>query len=78
MTDKPLTAADLTAALQVLAALVDTIRAAGPAGTLSGHLYAALMDKLTLDQYDALIRLAVRSGLVELDNHMLRYIGPTT
>jgi hypothetical protein len=43
----------------------------------SGHLYARLMGHLSLDQYEQVVALLVRTKLVEKDaSHMLRWVGP--
>lgn len=79
MTDHHLTAADLTAALHMLAAVAEAIRDSttfGQPGVPSGHLYAQLCDTLTLAQYDALIRTLVRSGVIVERDHYLTYVGP--
>jgi hypothetical protein len=50
---------------QVLAALVETIKAAGPSGAPGGVMYAALMTQgCTLEQFEALMGCLVRSGVV--------------
>jgi hypothetical protein len=41
----------------------------------SGHLYAQLMGKMTLDQYNDMIATLKNAGLVSLKNDLLTYIG---
>jgi len=41
----------------------------------SGHLYAAVMSKMTLDQYHACIAVLVRGNLVREQYHVLTWIG---
>lgn len=47
----------------------------GIGGIPSGHVYAVLSQKLSLDSYLSLIRLLKAMGLVAESNHVLRYIG---
>lgn len=43
----------------------------------SGHLYARLMGKLSLESYEAIIRQLVKADLVKRSNaHLLTWIGP--
>jgi uncharacterized protein YutE (UPF0331/DUF86 family) len=65
----------LEAAIQALKALAEIIRHAGEVP--SGHLYARLMHKITLEDYDRLIATLKRAGLVtETPGHLLRWTGP--
>ena len=41
----------------------------------SGHLYAQLMGKMSLDQYNDLIATLQNAGLVSLKNDLLTYTG---
>lgn len=41
----------------------------------SGHLYAQLMGKISLDQYQNMIATLQKAGLVSLKNDLLTYIG---
>ena len=41
----------------------------------SGHLYAQLMGKMSLDQYQNMIETLKKAGLVSLKNDLLTYIG---
>lgn len=43
----------------------------------SGHLYASLMSQINLDEYNSLIAVLQRAGLVELKpSHLLMWKGP--
>ena len=55
--------------IDALAALYEIIKISG--GIPSGHLYARLMDKMTLDQYNQLIGYLKQHGLVNESNHFL-------
>ncbi len=62
------------AALECIKALADAIKSLG--SVPSGHLYAGLMGKLSLDQYNQMIGILTRSGLVELTpSHVLNWKG---
>jgi len=41
----------------------------------SGHLYAQLMGKMSLDQYQDMIATLQKAGLVSLKNDLLTYTG---
>lgn len=41
----------------------------------SGHLYAQLMGKMSLDQYNDMITTLQKAGLVRLKNDLLTYTG---
>ena len=62
------------AALQVVVAVAEAIRELK--SIPSGHLYARLMDKLSLDQYNSIIGLLKRQGLVSESNYLLTWIEP--
>lgn len=50
---------------QILGAVVETVREAGPTGAPGGHIYAALMHVgVTLDQYERIMAELVRAELV--------------
>src|SRR4051812_14824227 len=70
----PATQTEVRAALRIVLAVTETIREAGevPEGTL----YAGLMDRLDLAGFEKMIALVVRTGLVEKQGHLLRWIGP--
>jgi uncharacterized protein YutE (UPF0331/DUF86 family) len=65
----------LEAAIQALKALAEIIRHAGEVP--SGELYARLMGRVTLEDYNRLIETLKRAGLVtETPGHLLRWTGP--
>ena len=70
----------IDAQLQIVRIVADTIRDLTAQSTLggvpSGHLYAALMPTYTLMQYQSVIDLLKRAGLVEERNYLLSWIGP--
>ncbi len=62
------------AALECIKALADAIKSLG--SVPSGTLYAGLMGKLSLDQYNAMIGILTKSGLVHLStSHVLTWKG---
>jgi hypothetical protein len=66
---------DVKAALGILTAVADAIRELGEVP--SGHLYANLMSKLTLEQYEQIIGVLKSTGLVSESNaHLLTWLGP--
>lgn len=75
MKNTTITQAQTREGLRLILAVSETIREAGEIP--SGHLYAMLLDRLTLNAYDAMIAILIRGKLVEQDrSHMLRWIGP--
>lgn len=58
---------------QIVLAVEEAIRDAGEIP--SGHLYAALMGHMTLDQYNTIISVLKKAGKIEEKFNMLKYIG---
>jgi len=61
-------------ALLVCGAVLEAIKEAGPQGLPSGHLYAALCGKLSLENYQAIIEILTRLGKIRNSNHLLTAI----
>ena len=64
---------DVTAALGILKVVADAIRELGEVP--SGHLYAHLMSKLSLEQYEQVIGILKQAGLITESNHLLTWVG---
>lgn len=65
----------LKAVLQMGMAIGDAIRDLGEVP--SGHLYAQLMGKLSLANYEAILRGLARQGLIRVDgSHLITWTGP--
>jgi len=64
----------IKATIAVLDILYSSIQEAGTQGVPSGHLYAMLMGKLSLNQYEQLISVLVKSGKVTNQHHLLRCV----
>ena len=63
------------AALSVILAVGDAIRELKEVP--SGHLYAQLMAKMSLDQYNAIIDILIEAKMVKRSrSHLLTWIGP--
>jgi hypothetical protein len=63
------------AAAGALLALAECIRNLG--SVPSGHLYARLMDYMSLETYQKLIEILVQAGMVrQHPSHLLEWIGP--
>lgn len=67
-------AKDTNAALAVILAIAEAIRALGEVP--GGELYARLCDKMTISQYETIIGTLKNAGLVSESAHMLTWIGP--
>lgn len=69
------TASERRAGLAILMAVAETIREAG--STPAGTLYAALVGRVTLQGFEAMIQILVNGRLVRRDaSHLLTWIGP--
>lgn len=67
--------ADLAVRALMLASVVgDAIQVVGEIP--AGHLYAMLMDRMNIQQFDAIIGVLKRARLVSEAAHMLTWIGP--
>lgn len=60
------------AAWVLVGAIRDAIREAGEEGIPSGHLYAMIMDKVSLESYNSVIDLLKRTGMISECNHLLK------
>jgi hypothetical protein len=65
---------ELKAGVAMIAAVAEAIREVGQIP--SGHLYARLQGKVTLDGYNKLIGILKNAKLIEENNHLLTWIGP--
>lgn len=72
---QPVTERQASAAVAILAAVAEAIRALG--SVPSSHLYAQVMGTMTLEQYQRVIDTLVGSGLVRRDaSHLLTWVEP--
>lgn len=62
----------VAAAIQATAAIGEAICGFGERGIPSGELYAHICDKMSLEDYQAVIGLLKRTGLVTESNHVLK------
>jgi len=62
------------AALGIVMALAETIRDLGEVP--NGHLYAMVMDKLSLEDYNSAIKTLKGTKLVQENGHLLKWVGP--
>lgn len=62
------------AVFDVMLAITEVIRAEGEVP--SGVLYARLMDKMSLETYNAILSKIKGSGLVVEKNYLLTWVGP--
>lgn len=69
------TKAQVKAALGMVTAMGDAIQALGEVP--NGHLYARVMDKMSLKDYDFVIGLLKDSGVVTETSNLLKWVGPT-
>lgn len=57
---------------EICKAIYEAIKEAGEAGIPSGHLYAAMMAHLNLDQYNKLIEILKETKLIKEENFLLK------
>lgn len=69
------TSAQLQSAFMLTAAVAEAVREAGEIP--SGTVYAAMLSRIDLAGFEALIRTLKGAGLISETAHMLRWIGPT-
>lgn len=68
------TKAQTEAAIQTIRAIADAIKELKEVP--SGHLYAQLMGRMSLDQYNQIIGILVNAGVVKQDpSYLLHWIG---
>lgn len=71
---KPISTEEARNALKFITTVGEIIQSAG--AIPSGHLYAMLMDKISLETYDSMIQLLIRSNVVRQTNsHELVWTG---
>jgi hypothetical protein len=68
--------AELPSALKLTVAVTEAIREAGKAGIPSGHLYANLIGKVTLEGYQSMIARIKGAALCEERANVLYWTGP--
>ena len=61
------------AALQVILAVGSAIKELG--SVPSGHLYARLMGRMSLETYNKILGILKRTGAVKEENHLLTWVG---
>jgi hypothetical protein len=64
----------IDAQMRIISAVASAIASLGEVP--SGHLYAQVMAHMTLEQYQRVIAVLVRSGLVADKGHLLKWTGP--
>jgi hypothetical protein len=69
---------DLKQAFMLAYVVAAAVHQAGKEGIVSGHLYAMLCGKMTLEQYNGCIDLLKKQQLVKEENHVLTSLVPST
>jgi hypothetical protein len=64
----------LKAGTQMILAVAETVREAKEAPT--GVMYAALTGRVSLDGFQKILGILERANLIEVRNHVARWIGP--
>jgi hypothetical protein len=54
---------------------IDTVKEMGNAGAPAGPMYAAVMDKLTLSQLDAIMGMLVAAGKLNKSGHVYHFVA---
>jgi len=60
--------------IEVITTLVEAIKDGGLMGVPAGHMYAMLMSKLSLEQFEKLMELTIATGMVRHSNHCYYYV----
>ncbi len=60
---------------EILDLMIETISSAGPTGIPSGHFYAQLMPYMSINMYQKLTEILVKSGRISIDSHVLRAVA---
>ncbi len=68
------TKAELNAALLATLAVAEAIRQAG--SVPSGTVYATIMNRVSLDGFEGMVRTLQNAGLVSATGHLLTWTGP--
>jgi hypothetical protein len=68
----------VAAILRLIQSIADAIQEAGDRGIPSGHLYAMLMHKVSLQTYEYAIGILKDAGAVTEQFHLLRWTGKHT
>ena len=76
MNDNPHPNAQVRAAMAMTAAVTETIRECGADGAPGGVLYAALMANVTLEGFERMMELIVRTGLVRKSGQCYYWVEP--
>ena len=63
------------ALIATMNAIEEAIKESGPEGIPSGHLYAALMGHISLDDYNTIIGMLKKAGRVKESFHLLTHVG---
>lgn len=69
-----LTKEQVASAIAVVQTIAEAVRVAGKIP--SGHLYAMIMDKVSIQAFESAVALLKRAGLVGESNHELSWTGP--
>jgi hypothetical protein len=64
----------VAAVIEVLHAIAEVVKAAGPQGIPSGHLYAMLLGHLSLRQYELCIDKLISSNVIKQTNFVLTFV----
>lgn len=63
------------AILAIATTLEEAIKASGPNGIPSGHLYSHVMNHLSLDEYNVFIGVLKEAGKITESHFLLRHTG---
>ena len=62
------------AVLELIQAIAETIKELG--SVPAGHLYARLMDKMSIETFQTIVDTLVKAKIIENKGFLLTYIGP--
>jgi hypothetical protein len=68
------TAAQVAGVLNIAKALLDTVKEMGDRGAIAGPMYAACIGIMSLEQFEAIMKLLVDSGRLRKEGHIYYYV----
>lgn len=62
------------ALVEIIATLIEVVKAGGSMGVPAGHMYGMLMIDLSLENFQKLMDLVVKTGMVRHKHHCYYYV----
>src|ERR1700676_465190 len=72
---RDMTPDQIKAVREIASVFIEAVKAGGTLGAPAGVMYAAVMDKLTLNQFQSIMATLVRAGKVRQSGNLYHYIA---